>query len=177
MLLLYLWTLFAPVCQCCTYEHYCSTYVYWCCTYENYCKHVWLVLCMLTLLKYTCIQARNVNNPEVLWFFFLLHCYCTMKSSWNDVFWIFQDPVGLYVELEHLARQEILSSGGSLSHHHGVGKIRQAFLPQVTHLRKPSHFGLSFVGNLQGRTVIVSSSKEAFWPKKYIWIRELVPGK
>ena len=25
----------------------------------------------------------------------------------------------------------MLDHGGSLSHHHGVGKIRQAFLPQV----------------------------------------------
>lgn len=42
-----------------------------------------------------------------------------------------QDPVGLYSELEHIARQEILDSGGSLSHHHGIGKSRQSFLTQV----------------------------------------------
>jgi alkyldihydroxyacetonephosphate synthase len=41
------------------------------------------------------------------------------------------NPSALYVELENIARAEILRSGGSLSHHHGVGKIRQAFLPDI----------------------------------------------
>lgn len=41
------------------------------------------------------------------------------------------DPVRRYAELEHAAREEILAAGGSLSHHHGVGKIRQDFLPQI----------------------------------------------
>ena len=41
------------------------------------------------------------------------------------------NPSTLYVELENVARGEILRSGGSLSHHHGVGKIRQAFLPDI----------------------------------------------
>jgi len=36
-----------------------------------------------------------------------------------------------YAELERAARDEILGSGGSLSHHHGVGKLRQPFLPRV----------------------------------------------
>jgi alkyldihydroxyacetonephosphate synthase len=37
----------------------------------------------------------------------------------------------VYAELERAARDEILRSGGSLSHHHGVGKLRQPFLPRV----------------------------------------------
>jgi len=37
----------------------------------------------------------------------------------------------LYAELERAAREEILRAGGSLSHHHGIGKLRQRFLPQV----------------------------------------------
>ncbi len=41
------------------------------------------------------------------------------------------DPVGAYAKLEHAAREEILAAGGSLSHHHGVGKIRRDFLPEV----------------------------------------------
>ncbi len=40
-------------------------------------------------------------------------------------------PSRVYHELENMAREEILRSGGSLSHHHGVGKIRQDFLPAV----------------------------------------------
>jgi alkyldihydroxyacetonephosphate synthase len=41
------------------------------------------------------------------------------------------DPVQAFMTLERAAREEILASGGSLSHHHGVGNLRRAFLPQV----------------------------------------------
>jgi len=41
------------------------------------------------------------------------------------------DPVASYGALEHAAREEILAAGGSLSHHHGVGKIRQDFLGDI----------------------------------------------
>jgi alkyldihydroxyacetonephosphate synthase len=41
------------------------------------------------------------------------------------------DPVAAYGALEHAAREEILACGGSLSHHHGIGKIRQDFLSEV----------------------------------------------
>jgi len=37
----------------------------------------------------------------------------------------------VYLDLENIARDEILRSGGSLSHHHGVGKLRRAFLPKI----------------------------------------------
>lgn len=42
-----------------------------------------------------------------------------------------EDPVRMYAELEHAAREEILAAGGTLSHHHGVGKIRQGFLSDI----------------------------------------------
>lgn len=38
------------------------------------------------------------------------------------------DPVAMYEEIEHAARDEILAAGGSLSHHHGVGKIRRHWM-------------------------------------------------
>lgn len=41
------------------------------------------------------------------------------------------NPHEVYLELENIARDEILKSGGSLSHHHGVGKLRHAFLPRI----------------------------------------------
>ncbi len=41
------------------------------------------------------------------------------------------NPSEVYMELENIARQVILKSGGSLSHHQGVGKIRREFLPKV----------------------------------------------
>jgi alkyldihydroxyacetonephosphate synthase len=41
------------------------------------------------------------------------------------------DPVRMYSELEHAAREEILAAGGTLSHHHGIGKIRQDFMNEI----------------------------------------------
>jgi alkyldihydroxyacetonephosphate synthase len=40
-------------------------------------------------------------------------------------------PSEVFAELERAARDEILKNGGSLSHHHGIGKLRSAFLPRV----------------------------------------------
>jgi alkyldihydroxyacetonephosphate synthase len=45
------------------------------------------------------------------------------------------DPIATFSHIEHAARQEILRLGGSLSHHHGVGKLRQAFFDHA--LREP----------------------------------------
>ncbi|KAG6448969.1 hypothetical protein O3G_MSEX005815 [Manduca sexta] len=36
-----------------------------------------------------------------------------------------EDPVATYEEIEEAARDEIIASGGSISHHHGVGKLRK----------------------------------------------------
>ena len=41
------------------------------------------------------------------------------------------DPAATYHEAETHLRQAILDNGGSLSHHHGVGKLRAPFLNQV----------------------------------------------
>jgi alkyldihydroxyacetonephosphate synthase len=41
------------------------------------------------------------------------------------------DPAATYNELESHLRQVILDNGGSLSHHHGIGKLRASFLAQV----------------------------------------------
>jgi len=41
------------------------------------------------------------------------------------------DPSSRFSEIEHAARDEILNSGGSLSHHHGIGKLRKGFLPRI----------------------------------------------
>lgn len=35
------------------------------------------------------------------------------------------DPVEVYEAIESAARTEIIASGGSISHHHGVGKLRK----------------------------------------------------
>ncbi|KAF5269573.1 hypothetical protein FQR65_LT05911 [Abscondita terminalis] len=39
------------------------------------------------------------------------------------------NPVEVYEAIEEKARDEIIASGGSLSHHHGIGKIRMKWYP------------------------------------------------
>ena len=41
------------------------------------------------------------------------------------------NPSAVFSEIEHSAREEILSNGGSLSHHHGLGKVRSSFVSQI----------------------------------------------
>ncbi|XP_043549469.1 alkyldihydroxyacetonephosphate synthase, peroxisomal isoform X2 [Chiloscyllium plagiosum] len=38
------------------------------------------------------------------------------------------DPISVFEQIEASAREEILENGGSLSHHHGVGKLRKRWL-------------------------------------------------
>ncbi len=53
--------------------------------------------------------------------------YFTMGFSGRGL----AEPEETYHRIEHRLRQVILEQGGSLSHHHGVGKVRLAFVPQV----------------------------------------------
>lgn len=41
------------------------------------------------------------------------------------------NPDVLYSTIEHRIRAAILDAGGTLSHHHGIGKLRQDFLPRI----------------------------------------------
>jgi len=41
------------------------------------------------------------------------------------------EPLRAFDDLEHQAREAILENGGSISHHHGIGKLRASFVPQV----------------------------------------------
>jgi alkyldihydroxyacetonephosphate synthase len=41
------------------------------------------------------------------------------------------DAVKVYHEIEMEARAEMLAAGGSISHHHGVGKLRLPFVPDI----------------------------------------------
>ncbi|XP_023786207.1 alkyldihydroxyacetonephosphate synthase, peroxisomal [Cyanistes caeruleus] len=40
------------------------------------------------------------------------------------------DPIHVYEQIERAAREEILANGGSLSHHHGVGKLRKRWMKE-----------------------------------------------
>ena len=42
-----------------------------------------------------------------------------------------EHPTDVFATLERAARDEILTCGGSLSHHHGIGRLRREFLPRV----------------------------------------------
>ena len=53
--------------------------------------------------------------------------YFTMGFSGKGL----EEADRVYHDVEASLRQTILDHGGSLSHHHGVGKIRAAFLPEV----------------------------------------------
>ncbi|KAG5861122.1 hypothetical protein JTB14_014814 [Gonioctena quinquepunctata] len=41
------------------------------------------------------------------------------------------DPLSIYRRLEVKARDEIIANGGSISHHHGVGKCRKQWYPRT----------------------------------------------
>lgn len=41
------------------------------------------------------------------------------------------NPVQIYEDIENCAREEILANGGSISHHHGVGKVRKQYLKKT----------------------------------------------
>jgi alkyldihydroxyacetonephosphate synthase len=51
--------------------------------------------------------------------------YFYFSFKWNGV----ADPLATYEHLEHLAHDEILALGGSLSHHRGIGKLRSKWFP------------------------------------------------
>lgn len=53
--------------------------------------------------------------------------YFTMGFSGRGL----DHPAATYQAIEHRLREVILEQGGSLSHHHGVGKVRQAFVTQA----------------------------------------------
>lgn len=73
------------------------------------------------------------------------------------------DPVKTYHDIEHSMRQTVIDNGGSLSHHHGIGKIRQEFLPQI---ESEAHF------------TVVREAKRALDPKNIFAIRNnMIDGR
>jgi alkyldihydroxyacetonephosphate synthase len=53
--------------------------------------------------------------------------YFTLAMSGRGL----ENASGVFHDVEQTLRQVILDNGGSVSHHHGIGKIRQRFLSQV----------------------------------------------
>ncbi|XP_037082759.1 alkyldihydroxyacetonephosphate synthase, peroxisomal-like [Pollicipes pollicipes] len=67
----------------------------------------------------TCRVTQTYDAGAVVYFYFAF-CYKGVA-----------DPVRMYEDVEAAARDEILRCGGSISHHHGVGKIRQRWMEET----------------------------------------------
>jgi len=66
-----------------------------------------------------CRVTQLYNEGACLYFYLCMSCHQV------------PDPIKAFSGIELAARQEILDLGGSLSHHHGVGKIRASFLSSL----------------------------------------------
>ena len=53
--------------------------------------------------------------------------YNTIAMSFKGV----DNPEKIFGEIEHEIRKTIIANGGSISHHHGVGKLRTDFIPDT----------------------------------------------
>lgn len=56
---------------------------------------------------------------------------CAVYFYFGFVWHGLANPVEVFDKIEHDAREEILKHGGSLSHHHGVGKLRKHWMEQT----------------------------------------------
>ncbi|KAL2737842.1 alkyldihydroxyacetonephosphate synthase [Vespula squamosa] len=77
-------------------------------------------------------HARNIKH-------FMISCRITQTYDAGCCVYFYmalnyiglEDPIRAYEEIEQAAREEILANGGSLSHHHGVGKLRALFYSEA----------------------------------------------
>lgn len=56
-----------------------------------------------------------------------IYVYFSMNHKGMDK----KNIVTLYEDVEDAARDEVMLAGGSISHHHGVGKIRKKFIDRT----------------------------------------------
>ena len=71
-------------------------------------------------LPFISCRVTQTYDTGVCVYFYLAYYY-------KDV----DKPSEIYSKLEHAARDEVLLRGGSLSHHHGVGKLRSTFMERI----------------------------------------------
>ena len=64
----------------------------------------------------TCRVTQAYDSGACVYFYFGFNYYGIAN------------PVAVYENIENAARDEIIANGGSISHHHGVGKIRKQWL-------------------------------------------------
>ena len=53
--------------------------------------------------------------------------YNTIAMSFDDI----ENPEDIFTEIEYKMRANFIKNGGSISHHHGVGKLRKDFMPNT----------------------------------------------
>lgn len=81
------------------------------------------------------VVAKECNRLGIK--YFLLNSRVTQTYDAGCVIYFYlafnyggiEDPVTLHHKLETKARDEIIACGGSISHHHGVGKLRKKWYP------------------------------------------------
>ncbi|XP_002153972.1 alkyldihydroxyacetonephosphate synthase, peroxisomal [Hydra vulgaris] len=67
----------------------------------------------------TCRVTQTYDAGACIYFYF--------GFLYHDV----KEPLEVYEKVENAAREEVLRNGGSISHHHGVGKVRKQFLSKT----------------------------------------------
>ncbi len=70
----------------------------------------------------SCRVTQTYDAGACVYFYFVMN-YNDIRQG--------DDPIHIYELVEQAAREEVLANGGSLSHHHGVGKIRTKWIKQA----------------------------------------------
>ncbi|XP_071052156.1 alkyldihydroxyacetonephosphate synthase, peroxisomal [Onthophagus taurus] len=119
----------------------------------NNVKHRIKEECSKRNLKYymnSCRLTQTYDAGCVIYFYFCFN-YCGVE-----------DPVKEYEAIEEIAREEIIASGGSISHHHGVGKLRRKWYGSTV-----SDVGVS----------LFKAAKKEIDPKNIFALENLVKSK
>jgi len=69
----------------------------------------------------SCRLTQTYDAGACIYFYFAFNYHSVAEDN----------PIKIYNSIEEAARNEILASGGSISHHHGVGKIRKQWLKET----------------------------------------------
>ena len=72
----------------------------------------------VTYKPWICCRITQVYDSGCCIYFYCGFTYRGLKK----------DPLETYMEIENSARDVIMRLGGSISHHHGIGKIRKRFM-------------------------------------------------
>uniref|UniRef100_A0A0N5A1U2 Alkylglycerone-phosphate synthase n=1 Tax=Parastrongyloides trichosuri TaxID=131310 RepID=A0A0N5A1U2_PARTI len=106
---------------------------------EDLCRNVKIVIqhkakeCGITTKVLASCRVTQVYDSGVCIYFYFAFNYKGLKN-----------PVEVYDTIEAASRDEILACGGSISHHHGVAKIRKHWLPQTIGIN-----GVSIINSLK----------------------------